>query len=102
MLRKSRQCKKLAKECLTGAEFGSVINTLDQLDLVRLLPSRIQHDLWAKKGVDNQNMFVIHASEYIKFTTQYIEVLQRIFDDGEKADQIIGLAYQFASSIETG
>lgn len=94
--------KKIANESLTGAELDLLINMLDQFDLVRKRRNRLQHDVWAKKGTDNNKMFCIHSDQYLAFTTQFFEVSGRLLPDSERADQLTQIAYQFADSIEAG
>ena len=94
--------RKLAAEYLTGAELESVTKALNQLDLVRLRRNRVQHDVWAKKGDDNQTMFAIHSNQYFAFITNLVAATELAIPEGEKSERIINLANEFATTITQG
>ncbi|MEC4560633.1 hypothetical protein [Pseudomonas inefficax] len=94
--------RKLAAEYLTGAELESVTKALNHLDLVRLRRNRVQHDVWAKKGDDNQTMFAIHSDQYLAFTTNVVAATELAIPEGEKSERVINLANEFAATITKG
>lgn len=93
--------KRIARERLTGVELDSVVNILDQFDLIRKMRNRLQHDVWAKKGMDKNKLFCIHSDQYLEFTTQFFAASQRIPSDVQ-VGHLIALANQFAASIQMG
>lgn len=94
--------RKLAGEYLKGAELESVTKALNQLDLVRSRRNRVQHDVWAKKGEDNQTMFAIHSDQYLAFITNLVATTELSIPEGEKNERVINLANEFAATITQG
>jgi hypothetical protein len=94
--------RKLAAECLTGGELESVTRALNQLNLVRLRRNRVQHDVWGKKGDDNQTMFAIHSEQFLAFTTNVIAATDLEIPEDEKSARIINIANEFAATVTEG
>lgn len=101
-VRATEGARQVAADTLTGAELTSVQKTLDELDLVRARRNRVQHDVWAKKGADNQTMYAVHSAQYLAFTTQLLAVAELERAEGENSDRAIILAREFAASISNG
>lgn len=94
--------RKLAAQCLGGAELTSVTKILDQLDKVRVRRNRVQHDVWAKKGSDDQTMFAVHSDLYLAFTTKLVAINESATHEREKSERAINLANEFAAEISNG
>lgn len=94
--------RKLAAEYLIGAELDFVTKAFNQLDLVRLRRNRVQHDVWAKKGDDNQTMFAIHSNQYFAFITNLVAATELAIPEGEKSERTLNLANDFAATITQG
>lgn len=101
-VRATKGARKIAADTLTGAELTSVQKTLDELDLVRARRNRVQHDVWAKKGSDNQTIYAVHSDQYLAFTTQLLAVAELEKAEGENSDRAIILAREFSTSISHG
>ncbi|GAA0190154.1 hypothetical protein [Cupriavidus pauculus] len=94
--------RKVAEVSLSGTELAATIAILDNLDEVRVRRNRIQHDVWAKKGSDDQRIFAIHADQYLSFTTAVVAIQESAATQSEQNARVIALANEFAADVSNG
>lgn len=99
-IRATYGARRIAAQTLKGAELDSLNELFDRLDKARLRRNRVQHDVWARKGGDNQRVFAIHSSEYLALATQLVAVAES--KDGKGAEFAIDVATTFAAKVSDG
>lgn len=94
------RAREIAAESLGGAELVSLNEILDQLDKVRLKRNRVQHDVWARKASDNQQLFAIHSNDYLALATELMAMNDS--KDVDHADLAIEASMAFAANVSNG
>lgn len=93
----TKGARTLATANLSGAELNSVLEALDQLDEARAQRNRIQHDIWALKGIDFERLFTIHTDKYFNFVIEMINLSDK--SDSTIIEDYITSAMKFAATI---
>jgi hypothetical protein len=96
----TRGAREIAAASLTGIELDSLSAILDQLDEVRLLRNRVQHDVWAWKASDTHRIFTIHSNEYLAFVANLWALDES--GDGNEINCAIEAAMTFAARASNG
>ena len=90
-------CASLATENLSGAELNSVLEALDKLDEARAQRNRVQHDIWALKGVDIERLFTIHTDQYFNFVIELMTLSEK--SESTTIEDYITSAVKFAAAV---
>ena len=93
----TKGARALATENLSGAELNSVLEALDKLDEARAQRNRVQHDIWALKGVDIERLFTIHTDQYFNFVIELMTLSEK--SESTTIEDYITSAVKFAAAV---
>ena len=100
--RATEGARKLASEYLAEEELKSLTEILNNLDSLRTVRNRLQHDVWAKKGNDDCTMFAVHPDQFLAFATNMVSISESAMSEAEKSRRSIELADNFSTTISNG